>query len=142
MIDALTKKKEKEQQWKIETDKRRKRVIERMLPQEIIRKKRDGEVLTEEEIAELDGFSDEARGARGKLIFSAKECAYKCQYAVSSTFYGFMGMRVDIDAEPGATAGAFRATFLRDAGPFRPGDVVAGRFARRGGYVMTGAILR
>ena len=97
---------------------------------------------TEEEIAELDGLSDEARGARGKLIFSAKECAYKCQYAVSSTFYGFMGMRVDIDAEPGATAGAFRATFLRDAGPFRPGDVIGGRFARRGGYVMTGAILR
>jgi 4'-phosphopantetheinyl transferase EntD len=101
-------------------------------------------VLTEAEEAQLQRYDDPLRGLLGKLVFSAKECAYKAQYTLSRTFYGFHGMRVEL---PGAlsrfpNAGEFRAVFLRDAGDFRAGDVLPGRFVRAGGYIMTGVELR
>jgi hypothetical protein len=39
-------------------------------------------------------------------------------------------------------AGEFRAVFLRDAGDFRAGDALPGRFVRAGGYLMTGVEIR
>ena len=101
-------------------------------------------VLTAQELSLLAAWPEPERGLLGKLIFSAKECAYKCQFTVSRTFYGFHGMRVSFELTPGAlpSEGAFCAHFLRDAGPFTVGDALHGRFARAGGYVMTGMELR
>lgn len=100
-------------------------------------------VLTPDEQRELELHPEPLRGLFGKLIFSAKECAYKCQYTVSRTFYGFHGMRIELP--PGLSElpedGTFRAIFLRDAGEFRTGDAIEGRFVRAAGYVMTGAEL-
>jgi 4'-phosphopantetheinyl transferase EntD len=78
------------------------------------------------------------RGRLGKLLFSAKECAYKCQYALTRTFFGFSGMRVDLDLE----RGEFVAVFQREAGEFRPGDALRGKLLVEGGYVMTAMALR
>ncbi|MBK6808148.1 MAG: 4'-phosphopantetheinyl transferase superfamily protein [Sandaracinaceae bacterium] len=106
-----------------------------------------GSVLTPDEITRLEAVPDDAlRGLLGKLIFSAKECAYKCQYTLSRTFYGFHGMRVELPSLPATGGlppeGEFAAIFLRDAGPFRTGDALHGRYVRAHGYLMTGVELR
>lgn len=103
-------------------------------------------VLVPDEIATLSRVDEPLRGLLGKLVFSAKECAYKAQYTVSRTFYGFHGMRVALPGLDGATAlpdeGEFSAIFLRDAGPFVIGDALRGRYVRAHGYLMTGVELR
>lgn len=87
----------------------------------------------------LAGLGEERAGQLGKLVFSAKECAYKCQYARSRTFLGFQAMRIEID-EP---RGAFTAVFEQPAGEhFAPGDRIEGRFKIEGGLVLTGTTLR
>jgi 4'-phosphopantetheinyl transferase EntD len=90
-----------------------------------------------EERAEIEARPEALRGLLGKLLFSAKECAYKCQYPLTRTFFGFQGMRVHLDLE----GGAFVAVFQREAGAFRPGDELRGRLLVDGGYVMTAMAL-
>lgn len=76
-------------------------------------------------------------GQMGKLIFSAKEAAYKCQYAVSQKYYGFDGMELDIDTENRR----FLARFTADQFPFSEGDEIAGRYAIGAGVILTAATL-
>lgn len=99
-------------------------------------------VLTPPEVARLRELDDPLRGLVGKLVFSAKECAYKAQYTLSRTFYGFHGMRVELPGLTGAhtlpAEGEFSAVFLRDAGPFTTGDALHGRYVHAHGYLMTG----
>ncbi len=115
-------------------------------PDTVLKASLFGSVLTPGEIALLEQVDEPLRGLVGKLVFSAKECAYKAQYTLSRTFYGFHGMRVELPWLLGATAlpdeGEFRAVFLRDAGPFVTGDALHGRYVRAGGYLMTGVELR
>ena len=74
-------------------------------------------------------------GQMAKLIFSAKEAAYKCQYATSRRYYGFDGMELEFDVENGS----FRAYFCADQPPFRSGDFIAGRYAIGAGLILTAA---
>ena len=76
-------------------------------------------------------------GQMGKLIFSAKEAAYKCQYSISQRYYGFDGMELEIDM-PSAR---FLARFTDDQLPFHSGDAIAGRFAIGAGVIVTAATL-
>lgn len=86
----------------------------------------------------IDGHPVGERGLLGKTIFSAKECAYKCQYAVSRTFLGFNAMRIFLDL-PG---NKFVAVFQRDAGTsFAAGQELPGRFLVDHGYVATAMVL-
>ncbi len=87
-----------------------------------------------EERAWLDAQPASERGLLGKLVFSAKESAYKAQYALTGCFFGFSGMRIHLDV-PGAR---FVAVFQRDAGEFRAGDELRGKLVVDHGYVMTG----
>jgi 4'-phosphopantetheinyl transferase EntD len=73
-----------------------------------------------------------------KAIFSAKECAYKCQYPLSGRLYGFSGMSVALDP----ANGRFSARFDLDAAPFTIGDVLHGRLRVAEGHVATGIALR
>ncbi len=73
-----------------------------------------------------------------KVVFSAKEAAYKCQYTVSNRFYGFDGMELEIDL----TQQRFLAAFTADQRPFSKGDEIAGRFAIGAGVIVTMAELR
>ena len=90
-----------------------------------------------EEQAYLDSQPAGERGLLGKLIFSAKECAYKCQYPLSRTFLDFHAMRV----YPDLAGGGFVAVFQRDAGPFSLGDGLRGRLLVDQGYIMTAMTL-
>ena len=71
-------------------------------------------------------------GRVARLIFSAKECAYKAQYPLTRDLFGFEVFAVTLGN------GTFRAEFQRDVGRFRGGQALAGRFAAGGGFILTG----
>jgi 4'-phosphopantetheinyl transferase EntD len=74
-------------------------------------------------------------GLAAKLIFSAKEAAYKAQYPISRVLYGFHDMHLILGA------GRFQAKFRIAAGPFQPGDCVEGRIHFDSGHIVTAAQL-
>jgi len=73
-----------------------------------------------------------------KVIFSAKEAAYKCQYTLSQSFFGFDGMELVLDLQQGQ----FQAHFTAEQPPFAQGSVIKGRFAIGAGVIVTCAELR
>ncbi len=77
-------------------------------------------------------------GLLGKLIFSAKECAYKCQYPLSKTLFGFEMLEITPDLD----TGQFEATFLHDVPHFPAETQLHGRFAIGDGLIVTAMALR
>jgi len=75
-------------------------------------------------------------GQAGKLLFSAKEAAYKAQYVISRQFFGFDGMDLAFEAGP-ANQGSFTATFTAEQPPFRAGARLQGRYAIGAGVIIT-----
>ncbi|MCB1389358.1 MAG: 4'-phosphopantetheinyl transferase superfamily protein [Rhodobacteraceae bacterium] len=71
-------------------------------------------------------------GRTARLIFSAKECAYKAQFPVTRALFGFETFAIHLGD------GVFRAVWQRDVAPFRAGQALEGRFARAGGFILTG----
>ncbi len=82
-------------------------------------------------------------GQMGKLIFSAKEAAYKCQYAISQSFFGFDGMELEIepDVDNLGGHGRFLACFTADQLPFRRGFSIEGTYVIGAGIIFTMASL-
>lgn len=78
---------------------------------------------------------DGDRGGLAKRMFSAKEAAYKAQYAQSQTLFGFDVMAVAL-----SDAG-FTATFRQAVAPFAEGYVIHGQHAVVHGHVLTTAVL-
>jgi 4'-phosphopantetheinyl transferase EntD len=74
----------------------------------------------------------------GKILFSAKESVYKCQYTLTTQFLGFHAVEVDVDVG----AGAFRAVFRQPAGEFQPGYTMDGRYLVEDGLVASACELR
>ncbi|MFN3723875.1 MAG: 4'-phosphopantetheinyl transferase [Paracoccaceae bacterium] len=74
-------------------------------------------------------------GAKAKAVFSAKEAAYKAQYAVSRTLFGFDAMRVEMEGD------RFAAVFMQAVPPFDVGKRINGWLVRAGGHVLTLACL-
>jgi 4'-phosphopantetheinyl transferase EntD len=70
-----------------------------------------------------------AAGLTGKILFSAKEAVYKCQYPITNKFLGFHAVEVELGD------GSFRAIFQQEAGEFQPGDVMSGRYLVEDGLV-------
>lgn len=64
------------------------------------------------------------QGCMAKLIFCAKEAAYKAQYPVSKQLFGFEGFRILVDLQ----AGRFTARFTESVSPFYRGETLHGRF--------------
>lgn len=75
-------------------------------------------------------------GLTGKVLFSAKESVYKCQYPLTTKFLGFHAVEVELGN------GSFRAVFQQEAGEFRPGDVIEGRYVIEEGLVAAACELR
>ncbi len=72
-----------------------------------------------------------APGLTGKIVFSAKEAVYKCQYPISNQFLGFHAVEVELGED------SFRAVFQQQAGEFQVGDVITGRYVVEEGLVAT-----
>ncbi|MDP5305995.1 4'-phosphopantetheinyl transferase family protein [Paracoccus spongiarum] len=97
------------------------------LPRDVL-----SEICDGGECAWLAGQTEPLRWAR--LIFCAKEAAFKCQYPASCALFGFDAMSVRVDP----AAGALEAVFNRAYAPFPAGARLQGRFARTGGLVVAG----
>lgn len=90
---------------------------------------------------EQDWLDRQPAGQRGlllKAIFSAKECAYKCQYPLTKKFLEYDAMRIELDAN----AGLFSAYFEIDAHPFKAGSRLDGRVAFADGHIASAIALR
>ncbi len=90
-------------------------------------------VCTPSELQWLSNASDPALSA--KLVFSAKEAVYKCQYSVTNQVLGFHAVSLDLGD------GLFTAVFQRDVAGFRRGDHLSGRYIIEDGVVATACAL-
>lgn len=81
-------------------------------------------VTLSEERAWLSRLSDVERGIHARALFSAKECAFKCQYPLTRAMLDFHDIAVVLDREQER----FTATLRRDAPPFESGSAFHGRF--------------
>jgi 4'-phosphopantetheinyl transferase EntD len=91
-------------------------------------------VCTQTERERLRGLPDP--GLMGKILFSAKESVYKCQYPLTIQFLGFHAVELEVGD------GSFRAVFQQAAGEFKPGYVMSGRYLVEGGLVASACELR
>jgi 4'-phosphopantetheinyl transferase EntD len=87
--------------------------------------------------AERDAvLASTAPGQTAKLIFSAKEAAYKAQYPLSETLFGFHDLGIQL-----VGSDQFQATFHVQAGPFQPGDQLNGRHFTDDSHIMTAVVV-
>ncbi len=91
-------------------------------------------ICTGAELNHLAALPPDQRGLRAKLIFSAKEAAYKAQYPLSRTLFDFQTLEISLDA---GNPGQFSAHFLRAIAPFPAGSLLSGRYAIGGGWIVT-----
>lgn len=89
------------------------------------------------ELRWLDGQPLSHRGKLARLIFSAKESAYKCQYPLTRILFGFDRLRI----EPDLATHRFEAIFTKATGPFDKGTRLPGRFSLCDGLCMTAVTL-
>ncbi|TDK42130.1 4'-phosphopantetheinyl transferase family protein [Antarcticimicrobium luteum] len=95
-------------------------------------------ICTPSELDRLAAVPPGRRGQIAKLIFSAKEAAYKAQYPLSRTLFDFQTLEIELDA---GGAGHFTARFLRAVAPFAAGSRLSGRYAIGGGRIVTAVVL-
>ncbi len=76
------------------------------------------------------------RGQRARLIFSAKEAAYKAQYPVTRQLFGFQTLQI----LPDIVAGKFSVTFAEPVGRFSRDSSLAGSFDIAAGLILTGIV--
>ncbi|MCR9125433.1 MAG: 4'-phosphopantetheinyl transferase superfamily protein [Rhodobacteraceae bacterium] len=91
------------------------------------------EICTLAERAWLGTQPREVRGALASLVFSAKETAYKCQYTLSQTLFGFQML----DITPDLDTGQFEATFVESVPGFEAGTQLHGQFCFGADWVLT-----
>jgi 4'-phosphopantetheinyl transferase EntD len=95
-------------------------------------------ILLPSEEAFLLSQPDDQRGFLGKLVFSAKEATYKCQYSLTREFLEFSDVHVELDPNEAS----FVAELTRAAGSFAKGFSFCGRYVRRNGIIATAVALR
>jgi len=77
-------------------------------------------ILTAAERVRVEGLPPAERGLTVRLLFSAKESAWKCRFPVDGRRFGFRDVEIDLDAD----AGTFAARVFGEAPP----ETIAGRF--------------
>ena len=88
-------------------------------------------ILLPDEQRALMRLPPDQRGLAAKTAFSAKEAAYKAQYARSKTLFGFEVMHLT------QTDDQFTARFRDPVPPFAAGDWIDGRIAVTAGHILT-----
>jgi 4'-phosphopantetheinyl transferase EntD len=88
-----------------------------------------GDIASADELhADVDGLHPDLLG---KLVFSAKESFYKCQFPLTTQTLGFKAVHVRVQD------GAFTVELRRDVGPWSTGETFEGHFATTAGHVLT-----
>lgn len=88
------------------------------------------EICSQSEIAQLQEAGHLAAAMR---IFCAKEAAYKAQYPLTRTLFGFDRLDVTLPADNSA----FDAQFTQDTECFRRGDKLPGRIVSVAGHLVS-----
>jgi 4'-phosphopantetheinyl transferase EntD len=91
-------------------------------------------VCTAEEQHWLDSLTGIDKSLAAKVVFAAKECAYKAQYPLSQTLFGFETLSVSIEHD----FQAFSANFMQDVGPFEAGHTLQGNLRLDDGLIVAG----
>ncbi len=95
-------------------------------------------VCTDRERRWLDTQPTTERYRLAKLIFCAKESAYKCQYPITKSFVDFRQAELYLDLD----LKRFRAVIVKDLGPRYPVNLsITGRFDWKRSLVMASAKL-
>lgn len=95
-------------------------------------------ICTPDEQQWVDRFDQETKGWLGKLLFSAKEAFYKCQYPLTRTIIDFHDVQLSVDL----AAGAFSVITIRPNGPsWDHVRQIAGKFRRNSRFIVTTAVL-
>lgn len=94
-------------------------------------------VCTHNELLLLKSVTVADRVSLATLIFSAKECLYKCQYPVTKQWIGFKDIEIMVDLYDGC----FKALFLVSVGCFGKGASLSGKYLFHDGRVCTGMAL-
>ncbi len=82
--------------------------------------------------AELSALGSLPPLLAARLIFSAKEAFYKCQFYRTRQFLGFLDVSIELEPH-----GEFWAELLIDAEPLVRGERFRGRWRQRDGFVFT-----
>jgi 4'-phosphopantetheinyl transferase EntD len=107
-------------------------------PDEPIRPELFAMLCTPSELAAIARLDARDGGRACRLLFSAKESAYKAQFAITQTFLPFSAMTIAVDEG----AGRFEARLEVDVGDaFRRGDVLEGSFGRRDAMLATAVVI-
>ncbi|MEZ4255716.1 MAG: 4'-phosphopantetheinyl transferase superfamily protein [Polyangiales bacterium] len=93
-------------------------------------------ILTDGERRRLEALPADRRGLEARVIFSIKECFYKCQHERSKTFMGFQEASVELDDT------TFACTFENDVPPFARGTVLSGRWVRNEHVIVSAMWLK
>jgi 4'-phosphopantetheinyl transferase EntD len=95
-------------------------------------------VCTARDVAWLGAQPEAERGRLGKVLFSAKESAFKAQYPLTGQFIDFLAMSVEVDW----LGGVWRAQFEIEVPPrFAPGDELYGRCSSGSDLLATALLL-
>lgn len=94
-------------------------------------------VCTASEMAWLSQQSTDLQGLLARLIFSAKESVYKCQYPFTARLIGFDAIEIGLDFD----RQTFTAEFIKSVRPFNAGDRLLGRFAMAEDLILTSVTL-
>jgi len=95
------------------------------------------EICSKPEQAWLQTQPGSERGLMAKLIFSAKEAAYKAQYPLSYEMFGFDALEVTIDR----AKTTFCARFVTPQGAIASGKSMVGNFAHAAGLIVCAVVL-
>lgn len=96
-------------------------------------------VCTPRELERFSRLSEEEKRRRGALIFSAKECFYKCQYSVTKSWLGFL----DVEVEINAADCRFNVVLLNSPAPsLQSSESFRGKYLIEDNLVLTGMVLR
>lgn len=96
------------------------------------------EICTDSERTWLATQPGRDRALLARLIFSAKEAAYKAQYPITGTLLGFDA----IEIAPDLATGCFTARFRRAVPPFTAGAALPGRFSIANGLIVATVVMR
>lgn len=93
------------------------------------------QICTRQELSWINSLPSDRRQENAALIFSAKECLYKCQYAISKRWLDFHDVTITVNPD----IGEFEATFAVNVGnSFKRGTCLNGKYLFYHGYVFTG----
>jgi|SRR6185369_2853792 len=82
--------------------------------------------------AEMSSLASLPNLLAARLVFSAKEAFYKCQFYRTRQFLDFFEVSIELAAQ-----GEFSVELRVDAGPLARGERFQGRWRRRGGFLFT-----